>query len=75
LTTDGWYRLRIAIASATIQPMNVHPRNRLTTTTDPTLGTPRTAAMIEGRKYAAVTRVIPTTRTTPIRPLLVLVGQ
>ena len=39
------------MASATTHPMNVHPRKRLMTATDPRLGTLRTAAMIVGRKY------------------------
>jgi hypothetical protein len=48
----GYLRLRTAIASDTTHPMNVQPRNRLITRTDPTFGTLRDAAMIVGRKYS-----------------------
>jgi hypothetical protein len=39
----GYLRLRTAIASDTTHPMNVQPRNRLITRTDPTFGTLRDA--------------------------------
>jgi hypothetical protein len=37
-----------AIAGATTQPMNVQPRNRLMTATDPALGIPLYPAIIVG---------------------------
>jgi hypothetical protein len=48
-----------AMARATTQPITVHPRKMLMTSTEPTFVTFRENAMITGRKYNAIMMMKP----------------